>query len=118
MTAADKTEHSIRFMTHAFARRVLANPEWFTCVTLAEHLSERRRGRAVFGVKTYDVARWVHAQYLPEDIGGPLGPLLKEGVPIGTSFELRRAGLHDRRKAMADRLLAAPNRRVTITYTR
>ena len=90
----------IKFSTHTFARKVqnakgLAN----TCELLADHLY--REGDGVF---IYQVSGWMREQY-PKDS--------TDGDSDGMYFSLR-GDCPALRLAMAERLLAAPNRIVYI----
>jgi hypothetical protein len=101
----------LTFSTHAFAKKVLASTADWSCCVLSNMLYDRDPGGLrILGPR--HVAAWVRRQYLDEDVfdlhaddrGGHVLALV--GFPDGP---------HVRRKAMAERLLAAPDRRASIT---
>jgi hypothetical protein len=90
----------IKFSTHTFARHVQRNRGIEqTCALLAHSLSRKDDG-----VYIYQVSGWVREQYPAGDI---------DAGPCEVYFVLRGPA-PARRLAMAERLLAAPNRIVYI----
>ena len=106
----------LTFSTHAFAKKVLACTADWSCCILAEMLYDRDPG-GLRNLGPRHVAAWVRKQYPDEDVsrferqcGRSSGYALAlrceadDGIPRRT-----------RRKAMAERLLAKPDRRASIT---
>ena len=98
------------FYTHAYARRVLERPDYYARVTLNNHIQNGNRDKVRPLVR--DVAQWVYDQFARTDTR------ILAASPDGRvhSFRLRYpATWAARRRVMANRLLAEPNRRVVIT---
>lgn len=99
------------FYTHAYARRLLKNTDEYACIVLIDHIQNSTRARVRPGL--VDVAQWVHDQFLQT----PKTPLMHVRTVDGRvhAFDLVSYYRSVARLEMAERLLAAPNRRVVIT---
>lgn len=105
---------AVTFSTHKFAKLVKANPQHWSCLTLL-HMLDGRRGLLM--LLPCHLSGWVFKQYRPGDV-------TREGLVMlnrrgHAKFALRgENGKPDPRPAireeMADRLLAAPDKRVRL----
>ena len=99
------------FYTHPYARRLLKNTDKFACVVLNNHVMHNTRARV--RPQLEDVAQWVHDQFVQT----PKASVANVRTVNGRvhDFELVPHYRSVARIDMAERLLAAPNRRVVIT---
>jgi len=99
------------FYTHPYARRLLKSTDEYACIVLNDHIQNSTRVRVRPDLE--DVAQWVHDQFVQT----PDVPVTTNRTVNGRVLEFELATFYRSvaRIDMAERLLAAPNRRVVIT---
>lgn len=105
---------AVTFSTHKFAKLVKANPQRGSCITLLRMLDDRP---GLGMLMPRHLAGWVFKQYRPGDVTRE--GLVRLGRRDHAKFALRGANAQPDprpaiREAMADRLLAAPDKRVRL----